>query len=50
MPSVGTRLRHTMDANTLIKRDRRTSNKEREMEIRTRTISRRIKRMRRRIR
>ena len=48
MPSVSTRLRNTMVAHAWIKRDRRTSNKEREREIRTRTKKRRIKRRMRR--
>ena len=45
MPSVSTRLRNTMAAHAWIKRDRRTSNKEREREIRTRTNNIIIKRM-----
>jgi hypothetical protein len=48
MPSVSTRLRNTMAAHACIKRDRRTSNKEREREIRTITNNRRIKRRMRR--
>ena len=47
MPFVSTRLRTTMVANAWIKRDRRTSNKERERKIRTITTKRRIQRMRR---
>jgi hypothetical protein len=49
MPYVSTRLRNTMAANSWIKRDRRTSNNEREREFRTRTKNSMIKRMRRRI-
>ena len=49
MPSVSTRLRHTMAAHACIKRDRRTSIKEREREIRTIIHDRRIKRRMRRI-
>ena len=44
MPSVSTRLRNTIAANAWIKRDRRTSNKERERTFRTITNKRRIKR------
>ena len=50
MPSVSKRLRHTRVAHALIKRDRRTSNKETELEIRTLTYNvmnkRRLMRMR----
>ena len=50
MPSVSTRLRNTIVAHAWIKRDRRTSNQEREREVRTRTNKRMIKRrMRRRM-
>ena len=49
-PSVSTRLGTTMAANAWIKRDRRTSNNDRERAIRTRTKKIRFKRrMRRRI-
>ena len=48
MPSVSTRLRNTMAAHAWIKRGRRTSNNEREREIRAITKKRMMKRRMRR--
>ena len=48
MPYVTAGLKTTMAAHAWIKRDRRTSNKERDREIRTITKNRRIKRRMRR--
>ena len=46
---MSTRLGNTMAAHACIKKDRRTSNKEKEMAIRTITSKRRVKRMVRRM-